>query len=319
MGNPIGGHLYMNDIRPKSLKDFVGNIDAIKRVRLLIDAAKIRGEMPPHIAILGPKGRGKTLLAELIASELNAVFYIFNATAFKTPRDIRESFAYISLHEKTVIAIDEAHALNKTTTNTMLSALESKSITWNYEGQLVTEHLIYPHTVILMTTDEYRIFPPLLSRCDKIYLRPYTTDECAKITYGVFGRLGVNCTKEACIMIGRRSGGEARQAVHYARNAYDLATIKGVFKIDENLVKYLFDKILLVDKNGLQSRDIELLGIINKLGTASIGTLASMMDEPINNLKTRENFLIKANMITISSYGRELTKDGKEYVRSLGL
>jgi Holliday junction DNA helicase RuvB len=303
------------NIKPQGLSEFIGNKEAIEKLKMLLDAANIRGRMPPHLAILGPKGRGKTLLAELIAQELSAAFYIFNGSAIRTDHEVRDIMAHTAYQPpRTVVAIDEVHAVPKRAVNCLLSVLETGLVTWNFRGKIYNERIVKPHTIILMTTDEWQCFPPLLSRCIKILLRPYSIIECAKIALNAFIKMELKVSNEAIMEIAKRSNGEARQVIQYVKNTNDFATINNLTIIDINAIRQMFNKILYVDENGLQNRDIEVLRILKKIGPSSIETIAIIMDEPIKNLRIRENLLIKNNFITIGGYGRELTTNGEEYL-----
>jgi len=300
----------------RPLDNFIGNKDAIARVKLHIAAAIKRGKMPGHLALLGPKGRGKTMLSECIAEELSSIFYIFNAASIRSPRDMRNVLAHMCLNpaHSAVIAIDEVHALGRGATNCLLSAMESGIVTSDYEGEIINEKITQPHLIIIMTTDENRVFPPLLSRCDKIYLRPYSAEECATIARNNIVSGGFSVDEASVNKIAERSNGEARQVVHYARNLCDLATVCEVEMITGEITDELFNKILKVDDLGLQERDRELLRIMSRLGTSSLETLANMMDEPKENLHQRECMLLKNGLIRITGGGRELTSKGRGYI-----
>ncbi len=168
-----------------------------------------------------------------------------------------------------------------------------------------------------MTTDEYKCFPPLLSRCVKIYLRPYTNKECAIIARNAFNKIGIEVNNYATMEVARRAAGEARQVISYARLVYDYATVKNVQRVNRKLTQELFNNVLLIDKHGLQLRDIELLKILNERGSASIKTLASIMDEPVDNLKQRENLLINNGLINIGTAGRQITSKGRKYIKEI--
>ncbi|MDR0626978.1 MAG: AAA family ATPase, partial [Bifidobacteriaceae bacterium] len=57
-------------LRPKSLREFVGQQVVRAQLQLLLDAAKARGTAPDHVLFSGPPGLGKTTLSMIIAAEL---------------------------------------------------------------------------------------------------------------------------------------------------------------------------------------------------------------------------------------------------------
>ncbi|PJF20602.1 MAG: Holliday junction branch migration DNA helicase RuvB, partial [Phototrophicales bacterium] len=59
-------------LRPKVLDEMVGQDRVRENLRIIIDAARGRGEPIDHVLFYGPPGLGKTSLAHVIANEANA-------------------------------------------------------------------------------------------------------------------------------------------------------------------------------------------------------------------------------------------------------
>ena len=57
-------------MRPQYLDDYIGQTRIKENLRILIQAAKNRGEVLDHLLFSGPAGLGKTTLANVIANEM---------------------------------------------------------------------------------------------------------------------------------------------------------------------------------------------------------------------------------------------------------
>ena len=57
-------------LRPKIWDDYIGQDKVKRNLRIILDAAKKRGETPDHLLFHGQAGLGKTTLAYLVAQEL---------------------------------------------------------------------------------------------------------------------------------------------------------------------------------------------------------------------------------------------------------
>ena len=63
---------YDNSLRPSQLTEYVGQEKIKENLNIFISAAKMREESLDHVLFYGPPGLGKTTLANIIASEMDA-------------------------------------------------------------------------------------------------------------------------------------------------------------------------------------------------------------------------------------------------------
>ena len=55
-----------SSLRPKNWADYVGQEKIKENIKVIIDAAKQRGQSPDHLLLYGNSGLGKTTLSQLV-------------------------------------------------------------------------------------------------------------------------------------------------------------------------------------------------------------------------------------------------------------
>ena len=115
-----------NHLRPKLLKDYIGQTGIKDKLKVYIQAAKQREEPLDHVLFYGPPGLGKTTLAMIIANEMNVHLKITSGPAIEKPGEI--AAVLNSLSEGDVLFIDEIHRMNRQVEEVLYPAMEDFAI-----------------------------------------------------------------------------------------------------------------------------------------------------------------------------------------------
>ena len=109
-------------LRPKSLRDFVGQPKLKENLSIAIEAARGRGEALDHVLLYGPPGLGKTTLAHIIARELNVRVDLTSGPVLQKKLDLTGALTAIQPHQ--VFFVDEIHRLLPDVEEMLYAALE---------------------------------------------------------------------------------------------------------------------------------------------------------------------------------------------------
>ncbi|MEE0026164.1 MAG: Holliday junction branch migration DNA helicase RuvB, partial [Atopobiaceae bacterium] len=109
-------------LRPQTLSDYCGQERVVENLRVLIQAAKARGEALDHVIFSGPPGLGKTTLAGIVANEMGARLRTTSGPAIERTGDLAAILT--NLEEGDVLFVDEIHRLNHQVEEVLYPAME---------------------------------------------------------------------------------------------------------------------------------------------------------------------------------------------------
>lgn len=148
-------------MRPANFEEFAGQAHLVGPEGII--QKMLRGKNIRSMIFWGPPGSGKTTLARLLATKLNADFVQINAisSGVKDLRDIiTQAEKSLNMGRRTVLFIDEIHRFNKSQQAALLKSVEN--------GTLV---------LVGATTENpsFEVISPLLSRSSVYVLESLTT------------------------------------------------------------------------------------------------------------------------------------------------
>ena len=298
-----------NPLRPRTLREYVGQEKVKENLSVFIDAAKIRREALDHVLLYGPPGLGKTTLAAIIANELGVNFRITSGPALERPGDLAALLT--NLDEGDVLFIDEIHRLPRTVEEILYPAMEDYSIDiMQGKGQgAASIHLPLPHfTLIGATTRAGQLSAPLRDRFGVIArLEMYTPDELSRIVSRSARILDVECDPDGAFEIATRSRGTPRLANRLLKRVRDFAAVLNDGVIDRRTADEALNR-MEVDALGLDLVDRRILEAMIRHyngGPVGLDTLAAVTgEEAITIEDVYEPYLMQLGFINRTPRGR---------------
>lgn len=299
-------------LRPHTLDDYIGQTEVKQKLKIAIQAAKMRNEPLDHILFAGPPGLGKTTLAFVVAREMGTNIYITSGPVLERQGDIAAVLS--SLSDGDVLFIDEIHRINKAVEEIFYSALEDYKVDVMI-GKGPTARSVRinlrPFTLIGATTRSGLLSSPLRNRFGMtLELQFYSVDELIQIILRASGILKITIEEFAARLIAERSRGTPRIALRLLKRTRDVATVKGKTVIDIDLVEKTMD-ILEIDEMGLDEVDRRILRTIIEVydgGPVGLESLAATLNLEVDTLKeVHEPYLLQRGLIVRTSRGRIVT------------
>ena len=306
-------------LRPQRLDDLIGQDRVRENLRILIEAARARGEALEHVLFYGPPGLGKTTLAHIIAHEMESNIRVTAGPSIERAGDLAAILS--NLHEHEVLFIDECHRLGKAVEEVLYPAMEDFALDLVI-GQgpgARSVRLKLPHfTVVGATTRLALLSAPLRTRFGAVYrLEFYSQQALEAIVARAAAALAVPLSAEGCAEIARRGRGTPRVALRVLRRVRDYAQVRGDGVITGEIAAEAL-ALLEIDHRGLDDLDRRVLrAIITKYNGGPVGldTISASVGEAADTIMdVVEPYLLQLGFIERTPRGRVATAIAYEHL-----
>ena len=306
-------------LRPRQLAEFIGQPQLKEQLGIAIKAAKAREEALDHVLLSGPPGLGKTSLAQILATELEAPFVQTAGPALERKADIAAFLT--ALEPNAVFFVDEIHRLPHAVEETFYAAMEDRQLpitVGSGAGARVVTLPLPAFTLVGATTRAGLLTTPFRDRFGIQHrLEHYDDDELAEIITRSASVLNVEVTDEGARAVARRSRGTPRVANRLLKRVRDYAEVHGEGVVDEPTADKALE-LLEVDHQGLDRLDRGILGALcGRFGGGPVGlsTLSVAVGEEADTIEeVYEPYLLQRGFLLRTPRGRCATRLAYEHL-----
>ena len=296
-------------LRPKLLKEVIGQRKVAERLDIAVRASKKLNEPLGHILFDGPPGLGKTTFATVLPNELGTSIQMTSGPALSKPADLLPFLT--NLDDGSVLFIDEIHRMPRVVEEFIYPAMEDFRIDIVLGDGMSARTIsmqLKRFTLIGATTRSGMLSSPMRDRFKMHeHLEFYSVEELATIVRINAGKLNTPITDAAAHELATRSRGTPRVAnarLHWSR-AYAVALHDG--QITEQIARAALDKAE-VDADGLDKNDRKYLETLIDLfggGPTGVEAMAATMNLASDTLSDEiEPYLLRERYIARSPRGR---------------
>lgn len=310
-------------LRPDVWNEYIGQEQIKKNLGVFIQASKKRQEALDHVLFFGPPGLGKTTLALIIATEMNANIKVTAAPMIEKSGDLAALLT--NLEEGDILFIDEIHRLSPAVEEILYSSMEDFriDIIIGSGPAAQTVKIDLPRfTLIGATTRAGMLSNPLRDRFGMNFrMQFYSHDELAKIISQASNKLDKEIVKEASSEIAKRSRGTPRIALRLLRRVRDFADVANEENINHERTKYALDE-LGINSHGFDEMDLKLLNLLVEAKGKAMGlsNIAASLSEDEGTVEdVLEPYLIANGYLERTAKGRRATRSTYEILNKVPL
>ena len=307
-----------NSIRPRWLKDYIGQDKAKEKLDIFIKSSLSRKEPLDHVLLQGPPGLGKTTLSTIIANELGVNLRVTSGPAIERPSDLASILT--NLAEGDVLFIDEIHRINRSVEEILYSAMEDfvlDIIVGKGPNAQSIRIDLEKFTLIGATTRAGMLSAPLRDRFGVLLsLNLYETTDLTTIVKRSASILNIPIDDKGAVEIAKRSRGTPRIANRLLKRVRDYAIVRANDKIDYETSKNGLE-LLEIDSMGLDTMDKKIIFTMYENfagGPVGVDTIAASTGiENVTIEDVYEPYLLQIGFLTRTPRGRVLTRKAYEH------
>ena len=297
-------------LRPPDFEEFCGQEKVKERLMLMVEAARMRGDVLNHVLLSGPPGLGKTTLAHIIANAVGKRLHIASGPQIEKAGDLAGLLTKVDKGD--VLFIDEIHRLHPAIEEYLYPAMEDFRLDIIIDQGPAARSIqleLPKFTLIGATTRSGMLTGPLRSRFGIANrLDYYSAEELCHILNRSARLLDLKMSPEGALSIARRSRGTPRVANALLRWVRDYAQVRSDGCITDTVAEAALSMID-IDSDGLDEMDKRILEtMVYKFngGPVGLSSLAVALGEDPSTLEdVHEPFLIMQGYIKRTPRGRE--------------
>ena len=310
-------------VRPRSLSEFIGHEDLRANLQVYLQAARERGQALDHTLFHGNPGLGKTTLAQIMAAELGVNLVSTSGPVLERSGDLAAILTNLGRND--ILFVDEIHRMPIAVEEVLYPAMEDFKldlVIGQGPGARTVKIEVEPFTLVGATTRIGLLSSPLRDRFGVILrLEFYSPGELARIVKRTSRILSIAITEDGALEIGRRARGTPRIANRLLRRVRDFTTVRGKKAIGEEEASHALAR-MDVDESGLDQMDRKLLTVLIEHyggGPAGLKTLAVACSEDVRTIEDiYEPYLIQSGFLKRTPRGRMATAKAYRHLNMLG-